>query len=134
MKKAIFTILVALVVLPVSVNAQWNQALHFTWQEHDRVIVPDAPQLFPPFLNAGTVEMWFKPDTLLKSDTHDPDFTYLFSKNISGNNEGDLGLAWQRLTSSSWSRAPTFRSYRASSTGVSGIQRRRASAALSSCP
>ncbi len=78
------------------ISAQWNKALHFTWQEHDRVVVPDAPNLWPFVINAGTVEMWFKPDSVLKADTHDPDYTYLFCKNVSGNVEGDMGLCWKR--------------------------------------
>ena len=96
MKKLFFTLLVISFTLPTMVNAQWGNALHFTWQEHDRVIVPDAPELFPVALNAGTIEMWFKPDSTLKADTHDPDYTYLFSKNLGGNNEGDMGLSWKR--------------------------------------
>ncbi|HGY55091.1 MAG TPA: T9SS type A sorting domain-containing protein [Caldithrix abyssi] len=96
MKKFLFTILLIAILLPATTFAQWGNALHFTWQEHDRVIVPSAPDLFPFVLNAGTIEMWFKPDSILKSDTHDPDYTYLFSKNLGGNNEGDMGLTWKR--------------------------------------
>jgi hypothetical protein len=78
------------------VNAQWGKALHYKWWEHDRVIVPQAADYWPFVVNEGTVEMWFKPDSVLKADTHDPDYTYLFSKNISGNNEGDMGISWGR--------------------------------------
>jgi len=78
------------------VNAQWGKALHYKWWEHDRVIVPQAADFWPFVINEGTVEMWFKPDSVLKSDTHDPDYTYLISKNISGNNEGDMGISWGR--------------------------------------
>lgn len=93
----IFVIIFGLILLSSNIiSAQWNSALHFTWYEHDRVIVPDAASLWPLVLEAGTVEMWFKPDSVLKADTHDPDFTYLFSKNVSGNVEGDMGLAWKR--------------------------------------
>lgn len=43
----------------------------------------------------GTIELWFKPDTILAWNTHGPNYTYLFSKNISGNNSGDVGACWQ---------------------------------------
>lgn len=76
--------------------AQWNKALHFTWWEHDRVLIPDAPSLFPFVLNAGTVELWFKPDSLFTATSHPPDYTYLFSKNLAGNVQGDLGIGWKR--------------------------------------
>jgi len=92
----LFAALVTTVLLPISAQAQWGNALHFSWYERDRVVVPESPDLFPFVLNAGTVELWFKPDSVLKSDTHDPDYTYLFCKNISGNVEGDMGLAWKR--------------------------------------
>ncbi|MBT4129875.1 MAG: T9SS type A sorting domain-containing protein [Candidatus Marinimicrobia bacterium] len=81
---------------PMTSQAQWDGALHFSWWEHDRVIVPDTPLLWPGQLDAGTVEMWFKPDSIFKSDTHDPDYTYLFCKNISGNWPGDMGMHWIR--------------------------------------
>ncbi|MDX1429551.1 MAG: LamG-like jellyroll fold domain-containing protein, partial [Rhodothermales bacterium] len=82
----------------VDVPHPWGtgHALHFSWWEHDRVVVPEAPNLVPLRMDQGTVEMWFRPDSLLTNDTHPPDFTYLFSKNISGNVEGDLGLSWRR--------------------------------------
>ena len=60
---------------PMTSQAQWDGALHFSWWEHDRVIVPDTPLLWPGQLDAGTVEMWFKPDSIFKSDTHDPDYS-----------------------------------------------------------
>ena len=96
MRSIISTIVLVIAALSLAVNAQWDKALHFTYTEHDRVIVPDAPVLFPVSLEQGTIEMWFKPDTILNAMTHDPDFTYLFSKNLSGNNEGDVGITWPR--------------------------------------
>ena len=39
---------------------------------------------------------WFRPDSILKYDTHSPDYTWLFSKNISGNQAGDMGICWKR--------------------------------------
>ena len=83
-------------VFPMTSQAQWDGALHFSWWEHDRIIVPDTPLLWPGQLDAGTVEMWFKPDSIFKADTHDPDYTYLFCKNISGNWPGDMGMHWIR--------------------------------------
>jgi hypothetical protein len=75
---------------------QWGKALHFSWWQHDRVVIPDAPSLFPFVLNAGTIEMWFKPDSLFTATSHAPDYTYLFSKNLSGNVQGDVGIGWKR--------------------------------------
>ena len=71
-------------------------ALAFSWWERDRVEIRDAPQLFPVRMDEGTVELWFRPDSVLTNDTHDPDWTYLFGKNFGGNNPGDLGLGWRR--------------------------------------
>lgn len=71
-------------------------AMHFSWWERDRVEVRDAPQLFPIRMDEGTIELWFRPDSILTNDTHDPDWTYLFGKNIGGNNPGDLGIGWRR--------------------------------------
>ena len=68
----------------------------FNWWERDRVEIREAPQLFPIRMDEGTVELWFRPDSLLTNDTHDPDWTYLFGKNLAGNNPGDLGLGWRR--------------------------------------
>lgn len=85
-----------IVLSPVIVTAQWGTCLHFTQTEHDKVTVYDTPSLWPGVLNAGTVELWFKPDTIFKSDTHGPDYTYIFCKNISGNWVGDMGLHWIR--------------------------------------
>lgn len=76
--------------------AQWDKALHFNYTEHDYIIADTGAVLWPTTMNAGTVEMWFRPDTILKSDTHDPDYTFLFSKNISGSNAGDMGITWKR--------------------------------------
>ncbi|MBH10930.1 MAG: hypothetical protein CMG74_11385 [Candidatus Marinimicrobia bacterium] len=77
-------------------SAQWNKALHFNYLEHDFIIADTGGLMWPATLNEGTVEMWFRPDSILKYDTHDPDYTWLFSKNISGNNAGDMGLCWKR--------------------------------------
>jgi len=78
------------------VNAQWGHALHFNWEERDRVEVLDAPYIWPSTMITGTIEMWFKPDTILAWNTHGPDYTWLFAKNLSGSNVGDLGLCWRR--------------------------------------
>ncbi|HPO56422.1 MAG TPA: lamin tail domain-containing protein [Ignavibacteriaceae bacterium] len=96
--KKIWLIVTIILVLTSanSIMAQWNKALHFSWWQHDRVLIPDAPSLFPFVLNAGTVEMWFKPDSLFTATSHPPDYTYLFSKNLSGNVQGDLGIGWKR--------------------------------------
>jgi len=82
----------------VDVPHPWGSghALHFTWWERDRVEIRDAAALFPLQMDQGTIELWFRPDSLLTNDTHDPDFTYLFGKNLGGNNPGDLGLGWRR--------------------------------------
>ena len=81
--RAVMTILF-FIMAPLAMQAQWGKALHYKWWNHDRVIVPQAAEYWPFVVNQGTVEMWFKPDSVLKADTHDPDYTYLFSKNISG--------------------------------------------------
>ena len=82
----------------VDVPHPWGtgHALAYSWWERDRVEVREAPQLMPLTLNQGTIEMWFKPDTALTATTHPPDWTYLFTKNLGGNNPGDLGLGWER--------------------------------------
>ena len=82
----------------VNVPHPWGtgHALHFTWWERDRVEIRDAAALFPLQMDQGTIELWFRPDSVLTSDTHDPDWTYLFGKNLGGNNPGDLGLGWRR--------------------------------------
>ncbi|MFT5517100.1 MAG: hypothetical protein ACI80V_003239 [Rhodothermales bacterium] len=82
----------------VDVAHPWGSggAIHFTRFERDRVEIRDAASLFPLQMDQGTVEMWFKPDSVLTNDTHNPDFTYLFAKNLGGNNPGDLGLGWRR--------------------------------------
>jgi len=77
-------------------NAQWDKALHFNYIEHDFIIADTGGLMWPATLNEGTVEMWFRPDSILKYDTHAPDYTWLFSKNISGNQPGDMGLCWKR--------------------------------------
>lgn len=81
-----------------SVPHPWGTGyvMAFNWWERDRVEVRDAPQLFPVRMDEGTIELWFRPDSLLTNDTHDPDWTYLFGKNFGGNNPGDLGLGWRR--------------------------------------
>lgn len=73
-----------------------GHALHFSWWERDRVEIRDAAALFPLRMDQGTVELWMKPDSVLTDDTHAPDWTYLFGKNLGGNNPGDLGLGWRR--------------------------------------
>ncbi|MBT6582041.1 MAG: T9SS type A sorting domain-containing protein [Bacteroidetes Order II. Incertae sedis bacterium] len=82
----------------VDVEHPWGTgyAMHFNWWERDRVEIRDAASLFPLRMDQGTVEMWFRPDSVLTDDTHAPDWTYLFGKNIGGNNPGDLGLGWRR--------------------------------------
>ena len=91
------TLLVVLLILSFLsvVNAQWGHALHFNWEERDRAEVLDAPYIWPAQMPTGTIELWFKPDTILAWNTHDPNYTFLFSKNISGNNFGDVGADWQ---------------------------------------
>ena len=64
--------------------------------ERDRVEIRDAATLLPPTLNRGTIEMWFKPDSVITANTHPPDWTYLFTKNLSGNVVGDLGIGFPR--------------------------------------
>ena len=83
-RSIIFMSLLFLSMISVS-NAQWNKALHFNYQEHDFIIADQGGTLWPATLNEGTVEMWFRLDSILKYDTHSPDYTWLFSKNISGN-------------------------------------------------
>ncbi len=81
-----------------SVPHPWGTGyvMAFNWWERDRVEIRDAPQLFPIRMDEGTVELWFRPDSVLTNDTHAPDWTYLFGKNLGGNNAGDLGLGWRR--------------------------------------
>ena len=82
----------------MSVPHPWGtgHVMAFNWWERDRVEIRDAPQLFPIRMDEGTIELWFRPDSVLTNDTHDPDWTYLFGKNLGGNNPGDLGLGWRR--------------------------------------
>ena len=82
----------------VDVPHPWGTgyALAYNYMERDRVEVRDAAQLVPIAMDSGTVEMWFRPDSVIADATHPPDFTYLFSKNLSGNQVGDLGIAWPR--------------------------------------
>ncbi|MCK4640668.1 MAG: lamin tail domain-containing protein, partial [Candidatus Marinimicrobia bacterium] len=89
-------LMLLLVLSPMKTSAQWGNCLHFIQEEHDKVTVYDTPSLWPGMLAAGTVEMWFKPDTIYKGDTHGPDYNYIFCKNISGNWVGDMGLHWYR--------------------------------------
>ena len=90
-----FGLIVLLILNPIVIMAQWGTCLHFTQMERDKVTVYDTPSLWPGVLEAGTVEMWFKPDTVFKADTHPPAYTYLFCKNISGNWVGDMGMHWR---------------------------------------
>ncbi len=82
----------------VDVAHPWGtgNALAFSWWERDRVEIRDAPQTLPLRLERGTIEMWFKPDSIITSNTHPPDWTYLFTKNLSGNQPGDLGIGFER--------------------------------------
>ncbi len=82
----------------VNVPHPWGtgHALGYSWWQRDRVEIRDAPTLLPLRLDQGTIEMWFKPDSVIAATTHPPDWTYLFTKNLSGNNPGDLGLGWTR--------------------------------------
>ena len=82
----------------VDVPHPWGTgyALGYKAFERDRVVIADAASLLPPQLNRGTIEMWFKPDSLITSNTHAPDWTYLFTKNVSGNVAGDLGIGFPR--------------------------------------
>ncbi len=82
----------------IDVEHPWGTgyALRFKAFERDRVVIKEAASLLPPTLNRGTIEMWFKPDSLLTANTHAPDWTYLFTKNLSGNMEGDLGIGFPR--------------------------------------
>ena len=91
-----FVLMLLLILSPAVILAQWGNCLHFTQEEHDKVTVYDTPSLWPGMLAAGTVELWFKPDTIFKGDTHGPDYTYIFCKNIAGNWVGDMGLHWHR--------------------------------------
>ena len=74
----------------------YGYAVHFNWWEHDRIEVRQAAELFPYRLDAGTIEMWFKPDSIISDNTHPPDYTYMFSKNLNGNVVGDMGICWNR--------------------------------------
>ena len=89
-------IILTFIIYSNPVIAQWNKALHFTYMEHDYLIADTGSVLWPTTVNAGTLEMWFRPDSILKSDTHPPDYTFLFAKNLSGNVAGDMGLTWKR--------------------------------------
>ena len=89
-------IILTLIIYSTQVVAQWNKALHFTYMEHDYLIADTGSVLWPTTVNAGTLEMWFRPDSILKSDTHPPDYTFLFAKNLSGNVAGDMGLTLKR--------------------------------------
>jgi len=82
----------------IDVEHPWGtgHAVHFNWWERDRIEIRDAASLVPLQMDQGTVEMWFRPDSVLTNDTHAPDFTYLFGKNLGGNHEGDLGISWRR--------------------------------------
>ena len=71
-------IILAFIIYSNPVIAQWNKALHFTYMEHDYLIADTGSVLWPTTVNAGTLEMWFRPDSILKSDTHPPDYTFLF--------------------------------------------------------
>ncbi len=82
----------------VNVPHPWGTgyALAYKAFERDRVEIREAPSLLPPTLAKGTIEMWFRPDSVLTASTHPPDWTYLFTKNLSGNVAGDLGIGFPR--------------------------------------
>ncbi len=82
----------------VDVPHPWGtgEALAYEAFERDRVEIREAPQLLPLSLPRGTIEMWFKPDSVITATTHPPDWTYLFTKNLSGNQPGDLGIGFPR--------------------------------------
>ena len=82
----------------VNVPHPWGTgyALAYRAFERDRVEIREAPTLMPLSLEQGTVEMWFRPDSVITATTHPPDWTYLFTKNLSGNNPGDLGIGFTR--------------------------------------
>ena len=46
-------------------SAQWNKALHFNYLEHDFIIAYSGGLMWTATLNDGTVEMWFRPDSIL---------------------------------------------------------------------
>lgn len=96
LKRSLLIIGLLLLFNVTAIMAQWNGCLQFNREEHDKVTVYNTKNLWPGYLPTGTVEFWMKPDYVIKSDTHDPDYTYVFCKNISGNQVGDFGICWER--------------------------------------
>ena len=83
----------------VDVPHPWGTGygLHFRRFERDRVEVRNASSELPLRLEEGTIEFWFRPDSVITHNTHQPDWTYLIGKNQSGATAaGDLGIAWPR--------------------------------------
>lgn len=83
----------------VDVPHPWGtgHALHFRRFERDRVEIRNAAQELPLQIQEGTIELWFRPDSILTDNTHGPDWTYLVGKNVAGARDpGDLGIAWPR--------------------------------------
>lgn len=87
-------ILLIIALFPISASAQWGKALHYKWWEHDRLLVLQSVDYWPEHVYQGTVEMWFKLDSTLRSDNHGNTYTYLISKNQGGTAKGDFGIAW----------------------------------------
>ena len=88
-------ILLIVALFPISVSAQWGKALHYKWWEHDRLLVLQSVDYWPPHVEQGTVECFFKLDSTLRSDNHGNTYTYIISKNQGGAAKGDFGIAWQ---------------------------------------
>lgn len=83
----------------VDVPHPWGTgyALAFNRYERDRVEIRTASLELPTAMEEGTIEFWFKPDSVITHDTHPPDWTYLFGKNKAGATApGDLGIAFRR--------------------------------------
>ena len=83
----------------VDVPHPWGTggALHFRRFERDRVEIRTSSAELPLRLEEGTIEFWFKPDSVITHDTHGPDWTYIIGKNRGGATDpGDLGIAFPR--------------------------------------
>jgi len=88
-------ILLIIAFFPISTSAQWGKALHYKWWEHDRLLVLQSVDYWPEHVYQGTVELFFKLDSTLRSDNHGNTYTYLISKNQGGAAKGDFGIAWE---------------------------------------
>ena len=84
-------ILLIIAFFPISTSAQWGKALHYKWWEHDRLLVLQSVDYWPEHVYQGTVELFFKLDSTLRSDNHGNTYTYLISKNQGGAAKGDFG-------------------------------------------